>query len=288
MTEPRSDQPPNLRSLEQRISNIALRDARPVRRIQRAIANTVIGQMLPAGVVKGGTAMKLRVGEANSRFTPDLDATRSADLSLEAYLGELEDRLVAGWGGFTGTIQPTTPPQPEGVPPAYIMQPFEIRLSYRGRHWLTVTFELGRDEVGSTVGYDLRIADDLVGLFAEIGLERPEPIPVLAVDHQIAQKLHACTSVSPRTGKNERAHDLVDIQILIQEEEVDLAVLRTTALRLFYSRNAQTWPPSVIHYEGWTTIYAAAADGLAVISRSDDAVAWANDLIARIDAHGSA
>jgi len=47
-----------------------------VKRIQRAIANTIAGQMLPAGVVKGGTAMKVRVGEQASRFTPDLDASR--------------------------------------------------------------------------------------------------------------------------------------------------------------------------------------------------------------------
>lgn len=30
------------------------------------------------------------------------------------------------------------------------MQPFEIKLSYEGRHWLTVPFELGHDEIGST------------------------------------------------------------------------------------------------------------------------------------------
>lgn len=287
MTDPRSDQPPNLRSLEQRIDNIAHRDDRPVRRIQRAIANTVVGQMLPAGVVKGGTAMKLRMGEANSRFTPDLDAARSANLSLAAYLRELEDRLTGGWGSFTGTIQAMPPPQPKGVPTDYIMRPFEIRLSYKGRHWLSVTFELGRDEVGSTLGYDLRIAADIVALFGELGLQRPEPIPVLAVDHQIAQKLHACTSVNPRTGKNERAHDLVDIQILIEEEEVDLAAVGVTARRLFTSRSAHPWPPTVVAHDGWTTIYAAAADGLEVIADAGNAVAWANDLIARIDARGS-
>jgi hypothetical protein len=143
----RADRPPSLRSLEKRIDNTAHREARPVRRIQRVVANTVIGQMLPAGVVKGGTAMKLRLGEAASRFSPDLDAARSADLSLDAYLGGLEDRLVAGWGGFTGTLRPLSPPQPEGVPADSIMQPFEIRLAYEGKPWLRVLFgaRAGRD-----------------------------------------------------------------------------------------------------------------------------------------------
>ena len=94
MRPKREDPPTNLRSLEARVNNLARQRGRPVRRIQRAVANTVVGQMLPPGVVKGGTAMKLRVGEAASRFTPDLDASRMASVTLEHYLDELAGRLV--------------------------------------------------------------------------------------------------------------------------------------------------------------------------------------------------
>lgn len=66
------DRPRNLNSLEARINNLARDQERPLRRVQRAIANTVVGQMLPPGVVKGGTAMKARLGELASRFTPGL------------------------------------------------------------------------------------------------------------------------------------------------------------------------------------------------------------------------
>jgi hypothetical protein len=55
-----------------------------------------------------------------------------------------------GWGGFTGALEQLEPAQPDGVPDDYVMQPFNIRLGYLGRHWLTVRFELGRDEIGST------------------------------------------------------------------------------------------------------------------------------------------
>ena len=44
--------PSNLRSLETRIANLAKAQDRPIRRLQRAVANTVIGQVLPLGVVK--------------------------------------------------------------------------------------------------------------------------------------------------------------------------------------------------------------------------------------------
>jgi hypothetical protein len=273
--------PSNLRSLTTRIDNLARQESRPVRRIQRAVANTVVGQMLPPGVVKGGTAMKLRVGEANSRFTPDLDVARDANLSLGDYLLRLGDRLAAGWGGFTGTVTELEGPQPEGVPGEYVMQPFEIRLAYRTQHWLTVPFELGRDEIGSTTRTEMRVADDIVEMFAVLGLDRPDPIPVLAVDHQVAQKLHACTSVNPRTGGNERAHDLVDLQILAQEETIDFVAVGATAQRLFAARRSHPWPPTVVAYERWATIYREAAEGLDVLDNVDDAVAWANDFVAR-------
>ncbi len=282
MSTNRNGLPSNLRSLETRISNIARAQDRPVRRVQRVVANTVVGQMVPPSVVKGGTAMKLRVGEAGSRFTPDFDAARSADLTLDDYLDQLAERLAAGWSGFTGTVEEHEPPQPEGVPEEYVMQPFSIRLAYTGRHWLSVPFELGHDEVGSTRHAELRVADDIVELFATIGLDEPAPIPLLALDHQIAQKLHACTSVGVRTGGNDRAHDLVDLQILEQEELIDLAAIKVTAQRLFAARRAQPWPPTVVAHERWASIYAEAADGLDVLDDVDVAVAWTNDLIARI------
>lgn len=273
--------PSNLRSLESRIGNLAREQNRSVRRIQRAVANTVIGQMLPPGVVKGGTAMKLRIGEAGSRFTPDFDASHSANVALDDYIDQLAGRLAGGWGEFKGTVERLDAPQPQGVPQDYVMQPFLIRLAYRERHWLGVPFELGRDEIGSTKHCELRIAPDLVQLFNAVGLPSPNPIPVLALDHQIAQKLHACSSIGTRTGGNERAHDLVDLQILEQEETIDMNAVAATATRLFAARRSHPWPPTIVEYEGWETIYLEAADGLDVINNVSAAVAWANDFIAR-------
>lgn len=282
MTPKRADPPSNLRALETRVANMSRDAGRPIRRVQRVIANTVVGQMLPPSIVKGGTAMKLRVGEAGSRFTPDLDAARAAYVTLDDYLDKLSARLAQGWGGFTGELEELDVTQPEGVPEDYIMRPFLIRLGYEGRHWLSVPFELGYDEIGSTRQHDLCIADDIVELFDTIGLTPPDPIPVLALDHQIAQKLHACTAVNTKTGANERAHDLVDVQILEQEEIIDYAALKVRAERLFAARRSQSWPPTVVAYERWNTIYAEAADGLEVIDNVDTAVIWANDLISRI------
>ena len=41
--------------------------------------------------------------------------------------------------------------------------------------------------------------------------------------------------------------------------------------------------PTIIKGEDWDSLYAAQADGLDVLPTADDAVAWANGLIERID-----
>jgi len=80
------------------------------------------------------------------------------------------------------------------------MKPFDVKLAYRGRSFMTVPLEVGHDEIGDT---ELALAPDIQGLFETLGLLIPEPVPVLATHHQVAQKLHACTAVG-----SERAHDL--------------------------------------------------------------------------------
>lgn len=44
------------------------------------MANTIVGQMLPDGAMKGGSAIKMRLGNAGTRFTSDLDIALATDL----------------------------------------------------------------------------------------------------------------------------------------------------------------------------------------------------------------
>lgn len=273
--------PPNLNSLTARIRNAASADGRLTRRYELIVADAAIGQMLPPGVVKGGAAMQIRLGDAESRATRDLDAARAAKMSLETYVEQFDERLAAGWAGFTGTLREAEGPNPVDVPPDYVMRPFVIRLSYRGNFWFNLPFELGRDEVGGTAAPELRMSASTTDLFDRLGLPAPEPIPLLPVDHQMAQKFHACTWLD-RNGQNDRAHDLVDLQILVREEAPDLASVGTTARRLFESRRAQSWPPTIRAHDGWDTLYAIAAEGLDVIGTVEEAIDWANSLIAEV------
>lgn len=270
----RYDTPPRtLRSLEQRIRNLE-GDEGLVSRRRVAMSLVVVGQMLPSGAVKGGSAMALRFGK-DTRFTQDLDAARSG--SLSEFRSDFEETLAAGWAGFTGRLIDKQAPSPTGVPAAYIMRPFEVKLDFQGRPWCTVKFELGHNEIGDAEEPEYRLAPDLAALFTDAGLEAPRPIPVMRADHQIAQKLHALS-----TPGSDRAHDLVDLQLLDAGEVLDLQLTRATCTRLFEYRRQQVWPPRLAASSSWTTLYAEAAEGLEVLATVNDAIAWANGFVNRI------
>lgn len=268
------DAPPsNLRSLEQRIRNLEGDEGLASRR-RVEMALVVVGQMLPDGAVKGGSAMALRFGR-DTRFTRDLDAARRGP--LHQFRSGFEESLAAGWAGFTGRLIERQASRPAGVPAAYVMQPFEVKLDCRGRPWCTVAFELGHNEIGDAEEPEYRLARDLEDLLTEVGLDAPQPVPVLRADHQIAQKLHALSSV-----ESERAHDLVDLQILDAGEPVDLLLTKATCRRLFDYRRQQAWPPRIAAGDRWDTLYAEAADGLDVLATVDAAIIWVNEFITRI------
>ncbi len=267
--------PTSVRSLDQRIRNLE-GDAGLALRRRVGMALVVVGQMLPEGAIKGGSAMALRYGRG-ARFTQDLDAARAQPLAR--FRSDFEESLATGWAGFTGRLVEKAAPRPPAVPTAYVMQPFEVKLGYRGRPWCTVKFELGHNEIGDATEPEYQLAADLAVLFTEVGLEAPEPVPVMRSDHQVAQKLHAVTEPG-----SERVRDLVDLQLLDRGEDLDLPLVRETCMRLFAYRRQQPWPPTIGVAAGWETLYEAATEEVDVLADVEAAVAWGNDFVARITA----
>lgn len=103
-----TDVPNSVRSLEQRIRNLEGSDELAIRR-RVGMALVVVGQMLPEGAIKGGSAMALRYGRG-TRFTQDLDAARVQPLAR--FRSDFEDSLAAGWAGFTGRLIEKAAPRP--------------------------------------------------------------------------------------------------------------------------------------------------------------------------------
>ena len=106
---------------------------------------------------------------------------------------------------------------------------------------------------------------DVAELFEGIGFPPPGKAPLMPLDHQVTQKLHAVS------GAGDRARDLVDLQLIMHRSEVDLVATRRICERLFSYRKAQEWPPIVSKKAGWDELYAEQASDLPVLDDVDSA-----------------
>lgn len=266
-------------NLDKAISRLAKNDPRLTVDIRMSMANAIVGQFIPEGVVKGGTSLKFRYGATRVRYTMDLDTAWRTDLGT--FLKELKLAMSSGWEGFTGEVVVLPQASPSGIPFDYVMQPCDVKLSYMGRSWCSVRLEIGHNEVGDADEAEVMpVPHDLEIVFEDLCFPVPKGLPLMRLPYQVAQKLHGAT------GQNsKRAHDIIDLQLIFNNSpNIDLREVRMACIRLFAYRKGQTWPPIVRKGEDWDVVYANKRQGLEVLSKVDEAIIWANDLIARIDA----
>ena len=221
-----------------------------------------------------------RYGENRTRYTRDVDTARISE--LDDYIAALEKALEQGWNGFTGTLVKVEPAKPKDVPAIYVMAPFDVKLSYCGRPWQTVRVEIGHNEIGDAVDGEPCLPQELSDAFEQLSFPFPRPLPVMNLSYQIAQKLHAVSEEG-----SERAHDLIDLQLIVSLSDLNLADLRLKCVRLFDYRRAQAWPPHVKMTDTWDAIYNAALetvrDKSSLLPNVSEAVDWVNRLIEKID-----
>lgn len=266
--------PNSVRNLDNAIRRVAGQESFLASRTM--LANALVGSMLPDGAVKGGTSLKLRFGNAATRFTNDLDAARAKD--LEGFRNELMQNLTRGWEGFTGRLISGRQAHPKDVPPEYVMQPFDVKLSYLEKPWCTVSLEVGHDEIGDADLPEMVEPHEANKLLEALGFPQLDTIAVMPLPFQIAQKLHGASGPG-----SARAHDLIDLQIIVNNanDEIDWEKVRETCERLFRYRNLQSWPPVITTGPDWASLY---DDQLVpdVLPTIDEAIVWANALIRKI------
>ena len=289
--------PANVLSLRKRLSNHADGDAKLAHELARSVALVVLGQILrecprpeadvgfvsPAvAAVKGGTAMRIRLGYAGSRFSSDFDIAKAR--GVQDFEQRFDLALRNGWAGFTGELRASrNVSNPLGVPAEYVMRAFDVKLRYAGpgrafaQDFLTVTLEAGHDELDDTLETIELLDPDVSKLFTLLGLPDPAPVPVIADHHQIAQKLHAMSAPN-----SPRAHDLVDLQLLERHRTESLDRVARTCERLFALRRAHDWPPRINVGVDWELIYANAAQGLDVLQDVHAAAEWGNAYVAKL------
>lgn len=286
MSEPASSEPGNLRSLQARLRSQAKREGALEGRVQRQLGTVVVGAMLervdlgtagPPLLVKGGSALELRLGLAGSRTSKDLDAVLRGEMRV--FLPQVGQAVTEPLGGFTGRVE-----RPEAIRvPGMPVPPrrFQVKLSFKGKPFVTVPVEVSLAEGAAVEEYDEVPAPRLSGL----GLPELPVVPCLTVRYQVAQKLHACTDPLDGELVNTRARDLVDLLLLVPLLPQHLGPVREACLDVFSTRDRHAWPPALVVPDAWPEIYVTAAAGLAglVPPGVNEAAAEVRGLIARVD-----
>lgn len=232
-------------------------DRAPAGRLRRLIGVSVLAAMLdglgaqgePRLAFKGGAALELRFG-ARTRASRDVDAVVS--VTLDDAFAAIADRLGAGWEGFTGHLTERVAITRAGISPA--PERCQVKLSYRGKPFYSIPFELGQAEAGSFALVEtLQSQIDL----DPVQLGPTGEVTVLNVHYQIAQKLHACTEI-PDEGENPRVHDLYDILLIAGLAEADgLHHTRAACEDTFAHRNKHAFPPVLPEWPSWPAVWAA-------------------------------
>lgn len=267
--------PHNVAALERALRQLASTDEGGVQ-LRFLLSSVVAGQFLEGAVMRGGASLKLRYGSATTRFTKDFDAARN--ISEDDFVERFNAKLSAGWAGFSGRIVKKSKAKPKDLPAKYVMQPFEVKLTYNNNPWCTVWLELSYNEVGDADECEsVELQQDVIELFEKLNLPRPRPIPLMKIAYQVAQKIHGATD-----KEYVRANDLVDLQLIFARESVNLEEVAVICKRLFANRKKQDWPSYIEVSDEWRVDYEALRQSLPVLDSADDAIRWANDLIAKI------
>ena len=268
--------PKSRAALERAIVRYAGNDTIRANELAVAFANAIVAQMVGAGVVKGGTSLKFRYDDKMTRVTSDLDTAWSE--SLDSFLKDVGGKLKEGWNGFKGELQILEQANPRRVPFAYVMQPCSVRLNYLGKTWRVVDLEIGHNEIGDADAYDVvPVPKTIADLAASLAFPALGDIRAMKLEYQVAQKLHGVTE-----ARSKRAHDLIDLQLIDSLHRLDLVRTGEICRQLFRYRRKQPWPPTVVKNEKWAEIYSVQKGNLPVLPTVDEAITWANALIARI------
>jgi len=250
--------------------------------LQRAVH--IDGQ--PRFLLKGGTYLEVRLG-LRSRATSDIDALFRGD--FDEFLATL-DSCLEPWGALELSRSEVT--AIENARRVVKPRRFKLQMSIKGKPWRSVDIEVAPSEGRMDESVEAIPAPPL----GHFGLPSPGELAGIALDYQVAQKLHASTDPhQPPDAANLRARDLVDLLLLrdaFYRDPGDLRSLREACTDLFAARYAEAeqlqlgprpWPPQVVAYPHWHSDYASATEEVGIDLTLDDAAEQLNEWIAVID-----
>jgi hypothetical protein len=168
--------------------------------LQRALAD----DQRPVFLVKGGVYIEFQLG-LRARTTSDVDTLFCG--GTDEFETRLDEALSQAWGPFELVrTEIETIDAPKLVKP----RRFWVRLNAKGRVWRRVQVEVSFPE-GAMADGIAPVVPPKIGFF---GLETPDELLGVAMDYQVAQKLHAASDPDEPDYENQRVHDICDLLLL--------------------------------------------------------------------------
>jgi hypothetical protein len=234
----------------------------------------------PLFIVKGGVAMELRI-RLRARATKDVDLIFRGDVGdggahrvANVLMDTLDDAFEGTYSGFTFRRKE----EPEAIHDTGSYH-LDVAMDYAGRSWQTLRIEVSTAETGAS---EIEFVEAAISI-DDFLLESPRTVAVLSLRYQIAQKLHAVTE-QPEDRENDRARDLVDLQLL-EDLADDLGPVRAACVEVFAERAKQAWPPILAVQRGWGALYERVARDLDFsVTDVEEATAHVRAFIAAIEA----
>lgn len=190
-------------------------------------------------VLKGGHALELRLQE--SRATKDIDLSLqegkflagNEKARIEALKEVLIEKARIDLGDYFEFLVSGPQMELEGAP--YGGARFQVDALIDGKRFTIFDLDIGIGDVWIEPHDNLRLKNYLD--FA--GFESPE-IEVISIEQHFAEKIHAYTL--PRVSQNSRVKDLVDLYLLIENEKLDLELLKESLRATFKRRETHELP----------------------------------------------
>lgn len=191
-------------------------------------------------VLKGGTSLLLRIG--SGRRSRDIDLARKEHLRPAEALTELS-RLVNTPGptdpSFSFTLK--EPARDNQDPADPTRGSFKVVMNIG-------TMEFVRFSVDLSTQQHLDAPVDLVPIKPVIeheSLPGGTPVPMVAVENVVADKLCACYEYHQITGESTRFHDLIDLVRIVTTQPLDAERLQTLISREVQFRSAVSLPERI-------------------------------------------
>ena len=285
---------PSVQALNRWLSDAERDTTVTAKRLGWLVASTVVIAALqraldddqqPVFLVKGGVYIEFNLG-LRARTTRDVDTLFRG--GLNALADRLDEALAQPWGPFELTrSEIETIEAPKLVKPRRLW----VRLNAKGMPWRRIQVEVSFPE-GDMASQSRQVQPPNIGFF---GLDAPEHLIGVAMDYQIAQKLHAASDLDEEDYENQRVHDVCDLLLLKDAfyPGKPPASLKVACIDIFnyradeatqLGRPVRHWPPVFIINEYWRVAYPPLAEELAITLTLDEAVTAIQVWVSQIDA----